>query len=94
MILRNKNSYSARWVNRLSRFKWFRRSCGGHWLLVTKANCPKLRNLSYWVQYKRHKEVPTSVDKLIKEFGFNNVYEDEYWGDAYTYVGYVLEKKD
>lgn len=92
MRLSNKGTYTAKLVNRLVKYKWFRRACGGHWYLVTDEDTPDLRMYSYWVQFKTRHDLPTSKEKLQEISSFKNVYDHEYWGDAYTDVSRVLEK--
>lgn len=61
--------------------------------MVTDADCPPLRNIAYWVQFKRKMDIPIDIKELKQKFNFSNVYEDEFWGDAYTYVNHILVKK-
>ena len=92
MKLRHKKSYAAKWVNRLAKYKWFRRACGGHWYKVTHVDSPSLEILAYWIQYEGRVDLPDNIEEL-REKGYSNHYVNEYWGDAYTFVGYVLETK-
>lgn len=84
--------FTERWVNRLIKFKWFRRSCGGHWYKVINKNHPSLANLAYWVQFKHRTELSDNIDELKEKTDFRNILEREYWGDAYYYVNPLIKK--
>lgn len=79
-------SYTKNAITKLIQYKWFRRLCGGYWILASKVDEPAIFLNARWYQFKKKLDLPTSKEELKMQTTFSNIFTEEYWGDAYTYV--------
>ena len=72
-----------KYVDKLKKYKWYRRLCGGTWVEASVLNPDKsLFGKRIWMQFSHSFKEPDSVSNANK-IGFKDIHSIEKWGSIY-----------